>query len=171
MWELTVAWWEPVVRGVVIYSVLFVLIRLLGKKQIGQPSPFDFILLLIISEGVSNALTADDHSIIHAIIMAVTLISLNYIMDHIAFRYPAAEKLLEGEEQVLIRDGKIIEAVRQKQEITYKEIEGTIREHGLYGLEDVAVGVLENNGKISILPRRGRQGDFHHPQDPEPPSL
>ena len=152
MWELTVPWWEPVIRGVVIYFILFGLIRFLGKKQIGQPSPFDFILLLIISEAVSNGLVGDDHSLVGATILAATLIALNYLMDHLAFKSPKIEKLLEGEAKLLIRDGKILEDVRQKQEITMNEVMSSLREHGLTDLKEVSIGILENNGKISIIP-------------------
>lgn len=154
MWELTVPWWEPVIRGVVIYVVLFGLIRFLGKKQIGQPSPFDFILLLIISEAVSNGLVGDDHSLIGATILATTLIALNYLMDHLAFKSAKIEKFLEGEEKLLIRDGKVLEDVRKKQEITHNEIMSSLREHGLRSLDEVAIGILENNGKISIIPNK-----------------
>lgn len=153
MWELTVPWWEPVIRGTVIYFSVFILIRFLGKKPIGQPAPFDFILLLIISEAVSNALSGEDASLPAAIITASTLIGWNYLMDYLAFKSTKAEMILEGKEQLLIKDGKINEEVRRKEEITHHEIESAVREHGFLKVEEVSVGMLENNGKISIIPK------------------
>jgi uncharacterized membrane protein YcaP (DUF421 family) len=165
MWELTVPWWEPVIRGSVIYFVLFVLLRILGKKQIGQPSPFDFILLLIISEAVSNALSGEDNSLLGAIITASTLIALNYFMDSMAFRFPRFEKAMEGEEKLLIRDGRILEEVRKKEEITLSEIKSSLREHGLQNVEDVFIGVLETNGKISIIAKGNAEKGLQKPSE------
>lgn len=154
MWEMNQPWWEMVLRAIIIYFAVFALLRLIGKKQIGESSPFDLVLLLIISEAVSNGLMGEEHSISGAIILAVTLVSLNWFVDLLAFKFKKVETLVEGQACILISNGQVNEKMRINQKITQSELESSLREHGISDFSEVYLGVLEANGKISIVPQK-----------------
>src|SRR5258708_7027883 len=85
MWTLSVAWWELVVRSIIVYGVLIVLLRITGKRQVGQLAPFDLVLLLVLSNAVQNAMNGGDNSVTGGIISAVTLIGLDYTVGYLTF--------------------------------------------------------------------------------------
>lgn len=86
MLRMAVPWWELLVRGVVVYDVLLVLLRLTGKRQIGQLAPFDLVLLLVLSNAVQNSMNAGDNSLVAGLISAVTLVGLNWLVALATFR-------------------------------------------------------------------------------------
>src|SRR6476619_866579 len=102
MFEMAVPWWEFVVRGVVVYGFLVILLRITGKRQIGQLSPFDLVLLLIISNAVQNSMNAGDNSLIGGLISAASLVAINYVLGLITFKSAKLEAIIEGRPQVLI---------------------------------------------------------------------
>src|SRR5690606_32762759 len=118
---------------------------------IGEFSPFDFVLLLIISEGVSNALMGDDHSITAGIIIASTLCLANYGVDVLVFKNKKVEKVLEGEPQILVSKGKVDRRIQKREMITDQEIDAALRQHGIDRMEEVAYAVLESDGHISVI--------------------
>lgn len=166
MWNLDHPWWEYIFRSVVIYAAVFFLLRVVGKKQIGEMSPFDLVLLLIISESVSAAITGGDNSISAGLIAVSTFICVNYTMDFLMFKSKKAEKFLEGEAQLIITDGKIVKDVCDKEKITREEIQSVLREHSIDELKDVSYAVLETNGQISVLKKQDR-ADNHNPHNEE----
>src|SRR3981189_1489560 len=97
MWEVGVPhWWEFLVRAIVVYGFLLVLLRLTGKRQVGQLSPFDLVLLLVLSNAVQNAMNGGDNSLLGGIISAVPLVSLNYFVGLGTYRSKRLEALVEG---------------------------------------------------------------------------
>ena len=96
MFTLSVPWWEFVVRGIVIYFFLLLLLRVTGKRQISQMSPFDLVLLLILSNAVQNSMNAGDNSLVGGIISATTLVALNYGIGILTYRSKRMERLVEG---------------------------------------------------------------------------
>lgn len=151
MWSLENPWWEYILRAIVIYSVVFILLRVIGKKQIGELGPFDLVLLLIISEAVSSSLTGGDNSVTAGVISVTTFIAMNYLLDTLMFKSKKVEKILDGEPMMIIENGRINEKVRQKEKITYDEIASVLREHGVTKLSDVQFAMVETNGQISII--------------------
>lgn len=151
MWQLSVPWWELVLRAFFVYIIVFLIFRLIGKKQLGEMSPFDFVLLLIVSESVSNSLGADENSITGGLILAFTLISLSSVIDFLAFKSKRFEKIVEGQPQFIIKNGKICEDVQRKEKITQEEINTLLRENDIREIKDVRFGVLETNGKITMI--------------------
>src|SRR5512136_2409928 len=102
MWTLSVAWWEFIVRARVVYCFLLVLLRLTGKRQIGQLSPFDLVLLLVLSNAVQNSMNAGDNSLVGGLLSASTLVALNFLMGLATFKNKKLEGVVEGHPQVLI---------------------------------------------------------------------
>lgn len=153
--------WELVVRGFIIYFALMVAFRLIGKREFGQLGAFDLILLLIISEAISPALNANDRAVTSGLIVAATLFVINYLMGWAQFKSPALKKLLSGEAQVLIRDGKPDEQVMNRERMSEQDIVSELRLKGIDAIERVRLGYLEDNGSISALLRKESSSEQH----------
>ncbi len=149
MFNLAVPWWELVLRGVVVYALLIILLRMTGKRQIGQLSPFDLVLLLILSNSVQNSMNAGDNSLIGGLISAVTLVVLNYLVGLVTFKSRKLEEIVEGRPQVLIHEGKLFEDVMLDAKLTQHELDCALRQAGYFAIEEVKLAILENNGGIS----------------------
>ena len=150
MFDLSVPWWELVVRGLVVYVFLIALLRLTGKRQIGQLSPFDLVLLLILSNAVQNSMSAGDNSLIGGLISATTLVALNYLVGLIAFKSKKLEAIIEGRPQVLIHQGKLYEEVMNEAKLTRQELDSTLRQSGYFEISDIKLAILENNGSVTV---------------------
>ena len=153
MWSLAVPWWELIVRCVVVYLFLLVILRVSGKRQIGQLAPFDLVLLLVLSNAVQNSMNAGDNSLLAGLILAATLVVLNYFVGYATFRNKKLEAIVEGRPQVVIHDGKVFEDVLAQAQLTHHELDAALRQAGCSCAEGVQVAILENNGSISVVPR------------------
>lgn len=160
MFDLSVPWWELVVRCAVVYFSLLFLLRVSGKRQLGQLSPFDLMLLLLISEAVQNAIIASDDSLLGGLIAAVTLITVNYLVALLTFKNKRMEKLMEGRPQVLIHEGKVFEEVLQNSRLTRKELDSSLRHQGYFDIKEIKLAILETNGTVSI---QGYNDKSHQP--------
>src|SRR5438132_11060819 len=101
MWNLGVAWWQLILRGVVVYVFLIVLLRVTGKRQVGQLAPFDLVLLLVLSNAVQNSMNAGDNSLLGGLISATTLVALNYLVGLATYRSKKPESVTDGRPPVL----------------------------------------------------------------------
>jgi uncharacterized membrane protein YcaP (DUF421 family) len=154
MWNIAVPWWELIVRGVVVYAFLLALLRLTGKRQIGQLAPFDLVLLLVLSNAVQNSMNAGDNSLVGGLISATTLVVLNYLVGLATYRSKRLEAIVEGRPQVLIHDGKLFEEVMAGAKLNHHELQAALRQAGCTCVEEVRSAILENNGAISVVTGR-----------------
>jgi len=159
VWDLAVPWWEFVLRGVVVYIVLIVLLRLTGKRQVGQLAPFDLVLLLVLSNAVQNSMNAGDNSLIGGLISAATLVGINWLVSLGTFRNKQLAALVEGRPHVLIHNGRLFESVMKKARLTHHELNAALRSAGVTCIEDVHSAILENNGNISVTARDSSAAD------------
>src|SRR5438094_988702 len=111
MWQLSIPWWELILRVVIIYAFLLVLLRLSGKRQVGQLAPFDLVLLLILSNAVQNAMNGGDNSYTAGVLSAATLVAVNGLVGYATYRSKWLEGLVEGRPKVLVHNGRVYEAV------------------------------------------------------------
>ena len=153
MWNIAVPWWELVLRSVVVYAFLLALLRLTGKRQVGQLAPFDLVLLLILSNAVQNSMNAGDNSLVGGLISAATLVGLNALVGISTYRSKKLEAIIEGRPQVLIHNGKLFEDVMAKAKLTHHELDAALRQAGCTSIQDVHAAILENNGAISVVPQ------------------
>jgi uncharacterized membrane protein YcaP (DUF421 family) len=178
MWNLSLPWWEFVLRAVIVYAFLLLILRLTGKRQIGQMSPFDLVLLLVLSNAVQDSMNGGDNSVGGGLILAATLVAFNALVSFATSRNRTAEKWVEGEPEILIFDGKVIKKTLDSEGLTMDELEGAMRAAGCDNTKDVHLATLELNGQISIvrgdnpkgesprvyriraLRRRGRRGGY-----------
>jgi uncharacterized membrane protein YcaP (DUF421 family) len=154
MWNLGVPWWELIVRSLLVYLFLIVILRLTGKRQVGQLAPFDLVLLLVLSNAVQNSMNGGDNSLVGGLISATTLIALNYGVGLATFRSKRLEEMIEGRPEVLIHNGKLYEEVLARAQLTRHELNAALRNAGCACVEEVHTAVLENNGSISVSQRR-----------------
>lgn len=154
MWQLSVPWWEFVLRSLIVYGFLVALLRVTGKRQVGQLSPFDLVLLLVLSNAVQNAINAGDNSVLAGIISACTLVGANYLIGLATYKNKKVEALIEGRPEVLIHNGQLYEAVLTREKITRHELNSALRAGGCACVEDVQYAVLENNGAISVVAKK-----------------
>lgn len=149
--QLSAPWWEFVLRAVVIYLLVMLLVRLSGKRAVGQFTPFDLVLLILLGNAVQNGLNGGDNSVVGAGILAVCLIALNYGVAFVAARSPGARKLIEGEPVILARDGKVFRHVLRRELVSNADFLEAMRETGCSDIERILVATLETNGRISIV--------------------
>jgi len=138
-------------RTGVIYLVVLIGVRVSGKREVGQMTPFDRTLLLLLSNSVQNAMTGPDTSLIGGVIAASTLLVLNYLIGTLSGVNRKFRRLVEGEPSLLIHDGKPIETHMARERVSMDELERAVREHGIAKCSDVALAVLEVDGSISCL--------------------
>ena len=151
MWTLTTPVYELLLRGTCIYFFMFIIMKIWGKKHLGEMAAFDFILLLFISEAVQNSLVDDDKSIWGGIIIIVTFLFWNSLINKLTFKYKKLEKLLDGEPQVVIKNGVVNTALLRKEKITDQELFEALRQEGVDDLHKVKKGTLETNGHLSVI--------------------
>jgi len=142
---------QIVVRSAVVYAFLLVVLRLMGKRQIGQLAPFDLVLILVLSNSVQNAMNGGDNSVLGGLVSAGTLFALNSVVAVVTARSKKAEALIEGHPLVLIHNGKLYDTMLKKASITRHELNSALRQAGCGCVEDVQYAVLENNGVISVI--------------------
>ncbi len=153
MWNLTVHWSELIGRGLLIYFTLILLLRATGKRQIGQMSPFDLVLLMVLSNAVQNSMVGGDNSVTAGLILAVTLVAANWIVGKVTSSSKTMEKLIEGSPQVLFHNGKIYEKILSEDQITRQELIAAVHKAGYENLDAVRTAILENDGTISVIPK------------------
>lgn len=150
---MSLSWWEFILRGLIIYVFLIVLLRLTGKRQVGQMVPFDLVLLLVLSNTVQNAIIGGDNSIAGGVISAVTLVTANWLVSLLTYRSKKVEALVEGRPELLVHNGKLFEKALAHAKLTRHELMNALREAGCASIEDARAAFLENDGTISIIPR------------------
>jgi len=155
MFDLTTPWWEIIVRTVVVYWVVHFLLRIAGKSELGQMTPFDLVVILVIANAVQNAMTGGDNSLIGGVIAAATLTAVNIAVERWGDRIPLLRRALASEPTLLLQDGKAITANLKHEHIEVEEIEMAARQHGIADLDGVAAAILEEDGSISIIPKEG----------------
>ncbi|MGV8932532.1 MAG: DUF421 domain-containing protein [Luteimonas sp.] len=158
LFDLSLPWWQFVLRAVVVYVGVMVLVRLSGKRAVGQFTPFDLVLLILIGNAVQNGMNGGDNSLTGAMILAVCLIALNYGVAWLTARSPHARRLIEGRSVELARDGKIFRDVLRHELVSKSDFREAMREAGCDEIEHIKLAMLETNGHISVLTNSGGGG-------------
>ena len=141
------------IRATVIFAFLYLLVRVMGRRELAQLTPFELIVLVVIGDLIQQGVTQNDFSLTGAIIAVCTIAFLAVAMSWATYLWPRAERLLEGEPRVVVRDGEILEANLRRNRLTRAEIESEMRLAGIARLSDVAWAILEPRGKMSFIQR------------------
>jgi uncharacterized membrane protein YcaP (DUF421 family) len=142
---------DVAIRTAVIYVVLIAGLRIAGKREVGQLSIFDLIVLLVIADAVQNAMVGQNSTLAGGIVAAITLLTLDKLLNVVTGRVPRVRKLLEGEPQELIRDGVILEDALRKEGIDDDDLAAALRRQGVLDPSEVRLAVLETGGSISVV--------------------
>lgn len=140
-----------VVRCVVVYGVMLLAFRLMGKREVGQMTPFDLVLLLLVANAVQNAMVGPDNSLLGGVVAATTLFLLDQQISRMILGHPRFRRAMMGNPALLVRDGQIITDNLRKEGISMDSLKAALREHGVASVGDVSMAVLEVDGSISVL--------------------
>lgn len=151
---LSAPWWHFVLRACVVYVLVMVLVRVSGKRAVGQFTPFDLVLLILIGNAVQNGINGGDNSLTGAAIMATTLIALNYLVAWQTSRSRRVERWVEGEPVVLARDGKVFRQVLRRELVSHDDFTEALRMNNIDDIGDVRLALLETNGRITVMARQ-----------------
>jgi len=155
MFEMSLPWWEFLLRAAAIYIALLIFLRLSGKRSVGEFTPFDFVVLILLSESAQGALTGGDESIPGALLLVATLVGLNYLVGLLSARFKSVDKLVEGEPVVLVRHGKILHRALKRENVPISDLEESLRKNGLTNASTVELAMLETNGEITVVQKAG----------------
>jgi uncharacterized membrane protein YcaP (DUF421 family) len=142
------------VRAIVTFGFVFLLTRIVGRRELGSLEPFDLILLIVLGDAVQQGLTQDDYSITGAFTVISSIALLQVFVSYIHFRSRRVRPVLEGEPVVIVQDGSVIERNLRRERLTPEEVAEEARKQQIASLDDVAWAVLETSGDISFIPKQ-----------------
>ena len=146
---------DLVVRAVVAFLFVYLLTRVIGRRELSSMQPFDLILLVMIGDLVQQGVTQNDFSVTGALLVGSTIGLMTVAVSYTSFRFPRLRPVLDGEPVIVLDDGKPIDRNLRRNRITLDELAAAAREDGIGSLDSVQWAVLETNGRISFL----RKGD------------
>ncbi|MFB3922390.1 MAG: DUF421 domain-containing protein [Terriglobia bacterium] len=162
MFVLALPLLEKILRPVFVYFFLVVALRLAGKRELAQLNPFDLVVLLTLSNSVQNAIIGDDNTVTGGIIGATTLLVLNYFLVRFLYGHRKLDRLVEGDEDVLIEGGKLRKKRLKDELITLPELEAAAHRQGFASLEEVDRAVLEPGGTLSFIGKKPAPDETRH---------
>ena len=147
---------EVVVRTAIVYVFLVVVLRISGKREIGQMSILELVVVLVISDAVQNSMVGENTSLWGGLLAVLTLLGLDQGLNLLTFRSSRARRAIEGEPRLLVRDGRFLDRALREEKVEKEEVRAAIRGEGLARVEDVRLAVLETDGSISVIPIQER---------------
>jgi uncharacterized membrane protein YcaP (DUF421 family) len=155
MFTLMAPAWNIILRTAAIYAVILFGLRLAGKREIGQMTVFDLVVLLLLANAVQNAMVGPDTSLTGGVLAAAVLLVLNGVVARLRLRWPRLRRLVEGTPTLLVLHGEVVPDHLRREGVDQETLEAALREHGLADLQDVEMAVLEIDGSISVVPVGG----------------
>jgi uncharacterized membrane protein YcaP (DUF421 family) len=153
---------EKILRSVIVYFFLVAGIRLAGKREMAQLNPFDFVVLLILSNAVQNAIIGNDNSVTGGIISAIVLLVINYLVARFFFTHARIEGTIEGKATILIDHGAIQYQNLKEELITLKDLEIAAHKQGFSYIQDIEHAAIEPGGVITFIARKPHISEVHH---------
>ena len=150
---------DIVIRASVMFAIMYLLLRLLGKRELGQMSPIEVVTLVVMGDLIQQGITHNDYSLTGATLAISTFAFWSLVLAWLAYSFPRLRKTLEGEPRVLVQGGTLIERNLKRDRISLSEVEAEMRLAGIAHLKDVAWAILETNGKISFIEASGRRSE------------
>jgi uncharacterized membrane protein YcaP (DUF421 family) len=144
---------EVVLRVAIVYLFLVVVLRISGKREVGQMSILELIVVLLISDAVQNSMVGDNTTVWAGPVAVLTLLGLDYALAWLTRRSKKVRAAIEGEPRLLVRDGRLLRKALREEKLSVEEVEAAVRAHGLAKIEDVQEAVLETDGSISVIPK------------------
>ncbi len=153
LFSLSAPWWEFVLRATAVYVVVLFMLRLAGKRTVGQYTPFDLVVVVLLGTAVQNSLIGDDISLVGGLLLAATLLALNWIVGYASARNRRFDEIVEGAPVVLARDGRVFPQQLRGNSISEEDFETALRKADCADLAEVRLVMLENSGEITVVKR------------------
>jgi uncharacterized membrane protein YcaP (DUF421 family) len=144
---------EIIVRTAIVYLFLIVVMRISGKREVGQMSILELVVVLVISDAVQNSMVGDNTTIWGGLVAVLTLLGLDAGLKGLTHRSRRVRHVIQGEPRLLVRDGRLLTKALDEEHVEAEEVRAAVRAHGLARVEDVRIAVLEVDGSISVIPR------------------
>ena len=157
MFALAEPWWTFLLRTLVVYLALLAALRLFGRRQLGQMTPFDLVVILLIANALQNAMVGADVSVTGGLLAALTLLTVNRIVTVAGNRIPLLRRATEGEPILLIAGGQVLAKPMRREHIDVDDLTQAAHEHGLKDLSEVDTAILEVDGTVSIIQTSGER--------------
>jgi len=145
---------DLVIRSTVIFFFVYLVTRVVGKRELAALEPFDLILLIVIGDLVQQGVTQSDYSVTGAVTVISVIALLSVVVGYANFKFRRLRSALEGEPVVLVEDGRLIDGNMSRERITREELEAEGRQQQVLGIEDMRWAVLETTGRISVIPKQ-----------------
>ena len=155
---------EKVLRSLLIYVFLIAMLRVVGKRELGQANTLDLVVLLLVANAVQNGIIGNDLSVTGAVVGAVTLFVVNETFARTTYVFPGVSRLLEGEPTTLIEQGKPVRKALRNSGISLAELRAVARRQGFPDLGEVHTAILETNGVVTMF--REDEPGWYHPAEP-----
>jgi uncharacterized membrane protein YcaP (DUF421 family) len=152
MLKLDAPVWNIALRTAAIYLVALIGLRLAGKREMGQMTVFDLVVLLLIANAVQNAMVGPDTSLTGGVLAAAVLLILNAVVARLRLRWPRLRRLVEGSPTLLVLHGEVLADHLRREGLDRETLGAALREHGVAEVRDVEMAVLEIDGSISVVP-------------------
>lgn len=162
MFQLSAPVLEKIIRPVIVYIFLVIGLRLSGKRELAQLNPFDFVVLLTLSNTVQNAIIGNDNTLTGGLIGAATLLIMNYLVVRFLFSHSKIDELVEGKSDVLIENGEIKNENLKRELITQSELEAAAHKQGFDSLNDIDRAIIDPDGVISFMPKEPPKDVLRH---------
>jgi len=163
MLNLAIPAWDIVLRTAAIYAVILIGLRLAGKREMGQMTVFDLVVLLLIANAVQNAMVGPDTSLLGGVLAALVLFILNAVLARLQLRWPRLQRVVEGSPTVLILHGEMQAGNMRREGVDEATLKAALREHGLADETGVEMAILETDGSISVVPDSAQTHHIRHP--------
>lgn len=167
MFDLAIPWWSFTVRTMVVYLALLIGLRLFGRRELGQMTPFDLVVILLIANALQNAMVGPDTSVTGGLASAFTLLGINWLLTRLRARLPWLRRAAEGEPILLVSGGQVLIKRLRHENIDLADLEQAVREHGVADLSKVDTAILEVDGTVSIIPVAGAKIRMPRPLRPQ----
>jgi uncharacterized membrane protein YcaP (DUF421 family) len=145
---------DVVIRAAVAFVFIFLLCRIVGRRELGSLEPFDLILLIVLGDLIQQGITQSDYSFTGLMLAAGTMALMTVLFSYASYRVRRLRPLLDGEPIIVVQDGRPIEENLRRERMTVDELAAEARQQSLESLDDVKWAVLETNGKVSFIPKK-----------------
>jgi uncharacterized membrane protein YcaP (DUF421 family) len=141
-------------RATFLFAFVFLLTRVIGRRELSSLEPFDLILLIVLGDAIQQGLTQDDYSVTGAVIAVGTIAGLQVLTSWVSFRFRWARRVLDGDPIVVVQDGKLIEQNLRRERISAEELAEEARTQQIASIDDIEWAVFEPSGRISFIPKQ-----------------
>jgi uncharacterized membrane protein YcaP (DUF421 family) len=147
---------ELLVRGTIMYLLIFVLLRMVLKRQIGGIGTSDIMVVVLLAEVAGNGFGKDYKSVVEGAVLVGVVLFWSYAVDWLQHRFPAVERLLREQQVKLIHNGRLVRRAMKQEMVTVDELMAQLRENGIEDPKDVKAAFMESDGRVSVIPKRRR---------------